>query len=143
MEELFASKTASDASSLTHGQTNAAAVCSSEEETESEDEPEGDEEPDYSPVIPIEEIDPSNDSFFDNMSDNTKEASLNYFRNVGIIAPPKYDVMRHKYGKYVKGAKESESYAKQEGAGVAVSQVLQGFVVNLIIYDLILRKQLV
>lgn len=120
VEEMFASKKGDGDEDSSIPLNTATTICASDE-SESEIPAAEDGEPDYSPIIPIDEINVSTDSFFDNMSDNSKDVALNYFRNIGIIAPPHYDVMRHKYGDLVKGAEEDPAYTLKAGAGVAVS----------------------
>lgn len=50
----------------------------------------------YEAVQAVDEIRMSQDSFFENMSDNSKATAFNFFRGVGDLAPANYDVMRHK-----------------------------------------------
>lgn len=84
-------------------------VCSSDSEPEPEDTGE------YDPVEAINEIHLSKDSFFENMSDNSKATAFNFFRQVGDMAPPNYDVMRHKYGDYVGTAAEKMDFMGEPG----------------------------
>lgn len=65
-------------------------ICSSESEEEPEDTGE------YEPVHAVDEIRMSQDSFFENMSDNSKDQAIAFFRSVEDMAPANYDVMRHK-----------------------------------------------
>lgn len=47
----------------------------------------------------------SQDSFFENMSDNSKATAFAFFRTVGDLAPTNYDVMRHKVKRAIKIAR--------------------------------------
>jgi hypothetical protein len=89
-------------------------VCSSSESSDDEEEKEESSPADFLPVIPLEEINVSTDSFFDNMSEYSKEAALTYFRNIGVIAPSNYDVIQHKYGEWVKGSKADADFIAKD-----------------------------
>ncbi|CAL8109991.1 unnamed protein product [Orchesella dallaii] len=65
-------------------------ICSSDSEPEPEDTGE------YEAVNAANVIRMSQDSFFENMSDNSKATAFTFFKTVGDLAPPNYDVMRHK-----------------------------------------------
>ena len=68
-------------------------LCPSDAEDEEEPPP-----PDgnYQAISAVDEVHPSKDSFFENMSDVSKGTAMEFFRNVGEMAPPNYDVMHHK-----------------------------------------------